>query len=60
MFAFTTYKPLCLMHYKTNVCDKNISKRKYEKLRDHLFKNEIFLEKGLNKRSTFFDKIALG
>ena len=48
------------MHYKTNVCDKNISKRKYEKLRDHLFKNETFLEKGLNKRSTFFDKIALG
>ena len=33
------------------VCDKNISKEKYEKLRNYLFKmkklNEIVLQKGL-------------
>ena len=61
MCAFTTYTPLCLILYKTNLSVKNISKRKYKKLRDHLFKEEIFLEKDSSsqKKATFFHKRAL-
>ena len=58
MCAFTTYTPLCLILYKPNLSVKNISKRKYKKLRDHLFKEEIFLGKGLlvSKKGNFLSQ----
>ena len=59
------YFPQCIPHY-VQICDKNVSNEKYEKLRNSLFniKNwiKLFLETALrfNKRAPLFDKKALG
>ena len=67
---FWAYAPLyasCVIKQTYEICDKNILKEKYEKLRKYLFKtkkfSEIFLEKGSLppiKVGTLFDKRALG
>ena len=57
----------CVIKQTYEICDKNISKEKYEKLRKYLFKikefNENILGKGFittKKRGTLLDKRALG